>query len=70
MKVQADFSNIKRSLADDIIRGKYKNGYVKVCAGWVKRMWGIEEKNPQGLLKLNEKTKVFDACGAYDGTSD
>ena len=70
MKVQADFSNIKRSLADDIIKGQYKNGYVKVCAGWVKRMWGIEEDGPQSLLKLNDYSEVFDACGAYDGTKD
>ena len=77
MKIQSDFSGIKRSFVDDI-RGKvtskyretltkeirYPNGYVKVCASWMKRLWADEEAK---LQVLSEQTEMFDRCGVYNG---
>lgn len=40
-----------------MMNGKYKNGYIKVCASWTKRMWNSELKKP---------TEMFDNCGVYD----
>ena len=43
MNIQQEFTTIKRTLAQDLKNGGYKNGYVKVCGSWVKRLWGIDK---------------------------
>jgi len=64
MAIQHESTTIKRTLSDDLMADKAPNGYVKVCASWMKRMWGLKltDKNDY----LNEPTKIFDKCGVYD----
>ena len=69
MEQQEVFSRIPRSFVDHI-RGSdgkggetFPNGYVKVCAAWLQRLWGVEDS----LEGLNEITSQFDACGGYNG---
>ena len=80
MKTQTDFSGLKRSFVDDI-RGRkggqdeaivsnterYPNGYVKVCASWMMRVWADETSGTPDLTKLNGQTSQFDTCGVYNG---
>ena len=40
-----------------MLEGKHRNGYIKVCASWAKRMWNAN---------LSEPTEMFDNCGVYD----
>ena len=45
----------------------YPRGYVKVCKGWLKRLWGVEDLDEEGLSK---QTDIMDACGALNGGDD
>lgn len=65
MKEQSALTEIKRTLATDLLLDKNPNGYVKVCSTWLKRMWGAakDESSKDGL---NRFTTQFDECGAFD----
>ena len=81
MRLQDQHTNINRTFAQDLARpltethdGKnlVYDGYVKVCASWVGRMWNLtqdEIRNTQ-YKNLGEPTKQFDNCGAYDVDND
>ena len=49
------------------------NGYVKLCRGWVERMWGIVDKDDSNydpldqLNNINSWGKQIKDCGAYNG---
>ena len=64
MKIQGQQTGIERKMHEDIKNDKAKNGYVKVCAKWLKRMWGVE--STAALKEVAKPTKMFDSCGAYD----
>ena len=44
------------------------DGYVKVCASWVARMWNLtqDEVIANDYKNLGKPTEQFDNCGAYD----
>jgi len=50
------------------MKEKATNGYIKVCASWIKRMWGM--KKTDSNLGLNKNTYIFDTCGTYDFKND
>lgn len=57
MTIQYKQTDIYRSPVLDFQDGKYKNGYIKVCASWARRMWSGN---------LSDPTEMFDNCGVYD----
>lgn len=57
MTIQYKQTDIYRSPVLDFQDGKYKNGYIKVCASWARRMWNGN---------LSDPTEMFDNCGVYD----
>lgn len=67
---------IKRTFLTDLINGKAKNGYIKICDVWIKRLWGqvkldVAEKNGREFDNaVNNNTNLFDSCGAYDGSGN
>ena len=68
MDVQFKATGIRRDIGTDIRNNKYaNNGYIKVCAKWVKRLWeGQTELSNKKYDTLNAPTAIFDQCGAYD----
>uniref|UniRef100_A0A7S3CKF6 Uncharacterized protein n=1 Tax=Strombidium rassoulzadegani TaxID=1082188 RepID=A0A7S3CKF6_9SPIT len=73
MSVQADVTGIERTLESDIQNGKHSDGYIKVCASWVYRLWKGEgaPESSNSFKDLNMSTSIFDSCGAYNKyTSD
>lgn len=71
MKMQKKITGIDRTLADDLLEGKNPNGYVKVCAQWLVRMWNghTEDYDEKNFTPLKNFTIAFDECGAYDGVN-
>ena len=64
---QTESTGIKNSVQDDVENGQAYNGYVKLCATWVRRFWMPEIETDNGNFQvLNEPTKIFDDCGAND----
>lgn len=63
MDKQTEINEIPRNFVENLKKDKYPNGYLKICASWLKRLWGEEvEKN---LIK--GQTDVMDSCGATVG---
>jgi hypothetical protein len=55
------------------IKGKTrgKNGYVKLCASWLRTFWSPDTAyDSTDFESLNKPTIIFDQCGIYDKTED
>ena len=64
---QRESTDIQNSVEDDIKNNRAYNGYVKLCATWVRRFW-LPEYDPENtnFQVLNQPSKIFDTCGAID----
>ena len=67
MQIQKKVTNIDRSFAEDVKNARYPEGYIKVCASWVRRLWeGQSELLDKNFESLSKPTTIFDDCGSYD----
>ena len=62
---QVQTTGISQTFEEDILAGRAKDGYVRLCASWVRRFWSPDSTSANFNM-LSEPTTIFDQCGVYD----